>query len=103
MGLCGGGIKMRKDIVKLDRETYESLVTSREARDAFKNFYINEREENNKLRSELGYYKALFDKESDTEVIKCNGKMYRIVRRTHCMSKYEGDSLDVETELINEE
>lgn len=72
---------MKKDKIVLDRETWDELCESKRE---LVNDYYNERKENKKLQNANGYLKALFDKESDTEVIKYNGKLYMIAHTTYC-------------------
>lgn len=89
---------MKKDKVVLDRETWEELCESKRE---LVNDYRNEKVENKKLQNENGYLKALFDKESDTRVIKHNGKLYRIVNTRHCKS--DGDeALDISLVPVSE-
>lgn len=100
---------MRKDKVVLDRETYEKLLT---LRDSNNNYYIDHYEqyqdlfyqevnENKKLQRENGYLKALFDKESDTQVIKHNGKLYRVASTAHFKDDDE-ETLDVNFVCVRE-
>jgi hypothetical protein len=82
---------MRKDKIVLYRETWEeSLSLKRE----LVCDYRNEREENKKLQNENGYLKALFDKEGDTQVIKYNGKLYRITSMTNYVEAGVEETLD---------
>ena len=55
-----------------------------------------------KLKNENGYIKALLDKEADTEIIKYNGKLYRIARKHHFMSDDNVDELDIEAVCVGE-
>ena len=90
---------MRKDMIVLNREAWEeSLSLKRELICD----YRNEREENKKLRNENGYLKALFDKEGDTQVIKYNGKLYRIVSTSHFHDVGEADTLDINSVCVSE-
>ena len=83
---------MRKEKIVLDRETWEELVSLK--RELIYD-YRNEREENKKLQNENGCLKALFDKEGDTQVIKYNGKLYRITSTTHCKTAGVEETLDL--------
>lgn len=89
---------MKKDKVVLDRETWEELC---EFKRELVNDYRNEKVENKKLQNENGYLKALFDKESDTQVIKYNGKLYRIVNTRHCKGDGE-EALDISLVPVSE-
>ena len=89
---------MKKDKVVLDRETWEELCESKRE---LVNDYRNEKVENKKLQHENGYLKALFDKESDTQVIKYNGKLYRIVNTQHCKGDGE-EALDISLVPVSE-
>ena len=101
---------MRKDRVILDRETYEKLMTLRDSNsnyymehyDKYQEKYWKEIDENKKLQKENGYLKALFDKEGDTEVIKYNGKLYRIVSTSHFHDECEADTIDINAVCMNE-
>ena len=89
---------MKKDKIVLDRETWDELC---EQKHNLINDYRDEIVENNKLQNENGYLKALFDKEGDTEVIKYNGKLYRIVSTQHCKSDGE-EALDISLVPVSE-
>ena len=101
---------MRKDRVVLDRETYESLRTLRDSTidyyreyyEKYQDRYIHETEENKKLQKENGYLKALFDKEADTQVIKYNGKLYRMISVTNCIEPGIQETLDISLVLVSE-
>ena len=90
---------MKKDKIVLDRETWDELC---EQKRNLVNDYRDERVENNKLQNENGYLKALFDKEGDTQVIKYNGKLYRIVSTSHFHDAEEADTLDINAVCVNE-
>ena len=85
---------MRKDKIVLDKETWDELC---EQKRNLVNDYRDEKVENKKLQNENGYLRALFDKEGDTEVIKYNGKLYRIVSMTHYKAAGEEENLDITT------
>ena len=90
---------MRKDKIVLDKEIWDELC---EQKRNLVNDYRDERVENNKLQNENGYLRALFDKEGDTEVIKYNGRLYRIISTTHCKDVDASDTLDITAVLVNE-
>ena len=100
---------MRKDKVVLDRETYERLLTLRDSNtshymeyyEKFQDKFIEAVDENKKLQNENGYLKALFDKEGDTEVIKYNSKLYRIVSTQYYKDGCE-ESLDISLVPVRE-
>ena len=101
---------MRKNKVVLDRETYEDLLKLKDYRaEYFEKYYEQyrdrlcaEADENKKLQNENGYLKALFDKESDTQVIKYNGKLYRIVSTSHFHDVDEADTIDINAVCVSE-
>lgn len=88
---------MRKNKIVLDKETWDELCESKRE---LVNDYRNEKVENKKLQNENGYLKALFDKEGDTQVIKHNGKLYRITSKNHFISDDALDTLDIESTLV---
>ena len=101
---------MRKDKVVLDRETYERLLTLRDSNSnyymenyrKYRDMWIEQMDENKKLQSENGYLKALFDKEGDTQVIKYNGKLYRIVNTSHFHDEGEPDTIYISAVCVSE-
>lgn len=101
---------MRKDKVVLDRETYERLLTLRDSNsnyymeyyEKYQDKFINQVDENKKLQNENGYLKALFDKEGDTQVIKYNGKLYRMVSATNYIEPGVEETLDISLVLVRE-
>lgn len=78
------------------------VVLSEELFDKYQDRYYEASCENRDLREENGYLKALFDKEGDTQVIKYNGKLYRIVSASHFHDEGETDTLDVNAALVSE-
>jgi hypothetical protein len=101
---------MKKDKVVLDRETYERLLTLRDSSNSYymkcyekyQDRFINAVDENKKLQNENGYLKALFEKEGDTQVIKYNGKLYRIVSTSHFHDTGEADTIDINAVCVSE-
>lgn len=93
---------MQKNKVILDRETYERLLTLRDSNSSYymqyyekyQDKFIEQVDENKKLQNENGYLKALFDKESDTQVVKYNGKLYRITSTTNYVEAGVEETLD---------
>ena len=100
---------MKKDKVVLDRETYGKLITLsdnnlvyyRGQYHEYKERYFNENKENKKLQNENGHLKALFDKEGDTQVIKYNGKLYRVANTT-CYKDETEETLDISFVPVSE-
>ena len=90
---------MKKDKIVLDRETWDELC---EQKRNLVDDYRHERVENKKLQNENGYLKALFDKEGDTQVIKYNGKLYRIVSTSHFHDECEADTIDINAVCVGE-
>ena len=82
---------MKKDKIVLERETWDELC---EQKRNLVDDYRHERNENKKLQNENGYLKALFDKEGDTQVIKYNGKLYRIASTTYCKDVDGEETID---------
>lgn len=101
---------MKKDKVVLDREIYENILAlHKDNADYWYKLYVkyiglyaSENIENKKLQNENGYLKALFDKEGDTQVIKYNGKLYRIVSTSHFHDVDEADTIDINAVCVSE-
>jgi hypothetical protein len=101
---------MGKNKVVLDRETYENLLKLKDYRsEYFEKYYEQyrdrlcaEADENKKLQNENGYLKALFDKEGDTQVIKYNGKLYKMVSATNYVEPGVEETLDISLVLVRE-
>jgi hypothetical protein len=101
---------MKKNKVILDRETYERLLTLRDSNSSYymqyyekyQDKFIEQVDENKKLQNENGYLKALFDKEADTQVIKYNGKLYRMISATNCIEPGTQETLDISLVLVSE-
>ena len=49
-----------------------------------------------------GYLSALYDKETDTQVIKYNGKLYKIVSATHNIEAGAEETLDISLIPVSE-
>jgi hypothetical protein len=101
---------MKKDKIVLDRETYDKLCELKDRKydyyieryEQYQDRYCKEVDENKKLQKENGYLKALFDKEGDTQVIKYNGKLYRIVSTSHFHDVGEADTIDINAVCVSE-
>lgn len=101
---------MRKDMVKMGKEEYREIIneknsTIRHALDKADEYMKLYRDEANKaceLAEKNGYLKALFDKDGDTQVIKYNGKLYRIVSTIHSRNAGEADTLDINAVCVSE-
>ena len=63
--------------------------------------YRDEASKTCELAKENGYLKALFDKEGDTQVIKYNGKLYRIVSTSNYKDEAE-ETLDFTAVPVSE-
>ena len=93
---------MRKDIIKMDREEYRNIMNSKDTSIQYAMQQKNDYREKwcealgniHELQRENGYLKALFDKESDTQVIKYNGKLYRITSTTNYVEAGVEETLD---------
>ncbi len=70
------------------------VILSEELFDKYQDRYFQTYEENKTLQREIGYFKALFDKEGDTQVIKYNGKLYRITSTTNYVEAGVEETLD---------
>lgn len=90
----------------VNRNDYQKLCIQNEIyekdRAEYKEKYWNEYKENKKLQYENGYLKALFDKEGDTQVIKYNGKLYKIVSATNYIEPGVEERLDIDLVLVRE-
>ena len=98
---------MRKDeVTKIDKRTLDTVLTElanrREECDNLRNRLLVETRNNKELQKKVGYLEALFDKEGDTQAIKYNGKLFRIVSKHHFMNDEGVDELDIETVLVSE-
>jgi hypothetical protein len=101
---------MKKNKVILDRETYERLLTLRDSNSSYymqyyekyQDKFIEQVDENKKLQNENGYLKALFDKEGDTQVIKYNGKLYKMISATNYIEPGAEETLDISLVLVRE-
>lgn len=78
------------------------VVLSEELFDKYQNRYYEQVNENKKLQLKNGYLEALFEKECDTEVIKYNGKLYRIVSTSHFHDEGEADTVDINAVCVGE-
>ena len=63
--------------------------------------FINVCEENAELKLQNKHLYGLFDKEGDTQVIKYNGKLYKIVSTQHCKGDGE-ETLDISLVPVSE-
>ena len=86
---------------KFEREMYERIADHKRVADECRALYTNEVNRNKLLQNENGYLKALFDKESDTDVIKYNGKLYRIASVTYYNDHAE-ETLDFTATPVSE-
>ena len=97
---------MKKDIVKMYKRSFDTIIDDLEhyimRNSVLVSKFAQAAEENAKLQNENGYLKALFDKEGDTQVIKYNGKLYRIVSTSHFHDVGEADTLDINVEMSEE-
>ena len=101
---------MKKDIIKMDREEYRNIIASKDASIDYamqqKRDYLEKwcdaLRNNQELQHENGYLKALFDKEGDTQIIKYNGKLYRIISTTHCNTAGVEETLDLTAVPVRE-
>lgn len=101
---------MRKDMVKMSKEEYREIINDKNSdihyawgkADEYMKLYHDEANKVCELAKENGYLKALFDKEGDTEVIKYNGKLYRIVSTSHFHDVAEADTLDINAVCVYE-
>ena len=83
----------------VNRDDYQRLCAKNEMYEKeiakYQEKYWNELRENKKLQNENGYLSALFDKEADTQVIKYNGRLYKIVSSTHNIEAGAEEILDI--------
>ena len=77
------------------------VTLSEELFDKYQDRYYEQVDTNKKLQYENGYLKALFDKEGDTQVIKYNGKLFRIINAQHCKGDGE-EVLDISLIPVSE-
>lgn len=102
---------MRKDMVKMGKEELRDIIDKKDssidyamqkAKDYMEK-WCEELDKTHKLQHENGYLKALFDKESDTEVIKYNGKIYSINSMILSIGKDEPETLNIDAVEIKKE
>ena len=90
----------------VNRDDYQRLCTKNEIYEKdiaeYKEKYFDEHRENKKLQNENGYLRALFDKEADTQVIKYNGRLYKIVSSTHNIEAGAEETLDISLVPVRE-
>ena len=100
---------MKRDMVKMSKEEYREIIAMKDASidyamrkaDDYMKEWREELGKTQKLQRENGYLMALFDKEGDTQVIKYNGKLYRIVSTQHYKDGCE-ESLDISLVPVRE-
>ena len=103
--------------IKLSKEVYEDLISERDkARKELEEHLLKQMDEdihrqdqyyeifseNIELKKQNACLKTLIDKEADTQMIKYNGKLYRIVSTSHFHDEGDVDTLDVNAVLVNE-
>lgn len=103
--------------IKLSKEVYEYLISERDKaqkeldeyklqtmddRIRLQDQWAEEFSRNNKLEKQNACLKTLIDKESDTQVIKYNGKLYRIVSTTHFKAAGAEETLDFTAVPVSE-
>jgi ribosomal protein S17E len=76
------------------------VVLSEELFDKYQDRYFQTYEENKTLQKKIGYLQALFDKEGNTQVIKYNGKLYRITSTTNYVEAGAEETLDFTAVLV---
>lgn len=97
--------KQREEFSTFAR-TMDKLINSKDATEKrvyeyegrmyqYHNQLIEEHQKNETLTRENEHLKMLFDKESDTQVIKYQGKIYRIENITHYSGVGEPDTLNI--------
>jgi hypothetical protein len=79
---------------KSEKQMYERIEDSKRVANELRVLYVDEVSRNKELQHENGYLKALFDKEGDTQVIKYNGKLYRITSTTNYVEAGAEETLD---------
>lgn len=96
---------MERKIIKMTQSEFDVITDTLKSVSSSKN-HIEQQywatktqliEANNQIISqskELGYLQALFDKEADTDVIKYNGKLYRITSMTSYVEAGVEETLD---------
>lgn len=91
-----------KKTIRVNRAYYESLI---DTTDALKRLCSEKDHKASEvitaLERENECFKAFFDKEADTKVIKYNGKPYRIVSTQHYKDGCE-ESLDINLVPVSE-
>jgi hypothetical protein len=105
--------------IKIDRELYDkfhdmmdnqSIINKmldeyaelRDKVDKYMELYMNTDIERVKLVEENKIFKDLFDKEQDTQVIKYQGKIYKIISTAHFSDLGEEDTIDINAVCVEE-
>lgn len=95
-----------KKTIKINKEHYEMLTRTsdryqQDRREYMRKYYETLKEKAN-LERENGYLNALFDKEADTDVIKYNGKLYKIVSTIHSIDVGIEETLNISLVPVRE-
>ena len=103
--------------IKLSKEVYEDIIAERDkARKELQEHLLKKMDEdkhrqdqyyeifseNIELKKQNACLKTLIDKEGDTQVIKYNGKLYRVVSTSHFHDEGEADTIDISAVIVSE-
>lgn len=85
--------------IKIDMETYMTMINAKEK---YYEKSIDLYYQNKALIQEIEILKDLLNKEQDTQVIKYQGKIYRITSTAHFSDVGEADTLDINATYYGE-
>lgn len=86
---------------KVEKELRAEVDMYRQSAQVCFELYKEEEAENKRLRETISDLKMLVAKEADTDIVKYNGKLYRIVSTQHCKSDGE-ETLDISLVPVSE-
>ena len=120
IGWIKEGIEMKRKIDRVTGDQWDTLIETmnhaikNKQYEAEKRYMFEERmhqyheellevqKEKFALAIENEHLKTLFDKEGDTQIIKYNGKLYRITSTSHFHDVGEADTLDINAVRVSE-
>jgi hypothetical protein len=91
--------------MKVDIGDYETLCSQREMykkdMEKYMAKYVQTKHENECLKIENAIWRKFFDSHPDTDAIKYNGKLFRIVSTAHFKDIDEADTIDVNAVCVD--
>lgn len=90
------------DNQRIINKMLDEYAELRDKVDKYMKLYMDTDHERVKLVEENKILKDLFDKEQDTQVIKYQGKIYKITSTSHFSDVGEADTLDINAVCVGE-